>query len=114
MGYNNLPQTRYSNTARSYSENSEQKANIFYHPGLKDCLEGLALKTRSDRKPGTLESMFSDKGKSLKASVNALLEEIKLREGIDSYQLIKVDSEICRQQNRLEIVRSIRVDMGPG
>jgi len=95
MGYNNLPQTRYSTTAPSYSENSEQKPNIFYHPGLKDCLEGLALKACPDQKPGTLESMFSDKGKSLKASVNALLEEIKLREDIDSYQLNKIDSEIC-------------------
>jgi hypothetical protein len=101
MGYDNLPQTRYSNTAPSYSENSEQKSNIFYHPGLKDCLEGLALKARPDQKPGTLESMFSDKGKSLKASVNALLEEIKLREDIDSYQLNKIDSEICMQHTSL-------------
>ena len=92
MEYNNLPRTEYSNTAPSYSENPEQKPSIYYHPCLKDSLEELALKTRPEQKPGTLESMFSDKSTSLKASVHALLEEIKLREDIDSYQLNKIDS----------------------
>ncbi len=48
-----------------------------------------------------IEKMFSDKSKSLKASVNALLEEIRLREEINSSQFKEMNKEICMQHTEL-------------
>ena len=55
-----------------------------------------------------LEDMFSDKAKTLKASVNALLEEIQLREDLNAFQFKKMNGEICRQHTELMQLENIR------
>ena len=73
----------------------------FNHEELKKSLEEIVSNPKSETDNSPLENMFSDKSKSLKASVNALLEEIKLREGINTYQLKRIEYEVCQQHTRL-------------
>ena len=73
----------------------------FAHEELKKSLEAIVSIPKSKSETSPLENMFSDKSKSLKASVNALLEEINLREGINTYHLKKIDYEVCQQHTHL-------------
>lgn len=73
----------------------------FSNGELKKSLETIVSNDKSKHINTILEGMFSDKSKSLKASVNALLEEIKLRESINVYHLKKVEYEVCKQHTRL-------------
>jgi len=48
-----------------------------------------------------LSRLFSDKGKSLKATVDALSDEIKLRESIDSLLINGIDDKISNLNTQL-------------
>ena len=66
-----------------------------------------------NKKPsGTLESLLSDKGRSLKAGVIALLDEIKGREDLNVNQTQKIDKEIRRQHTNAMQLENI-VDHHP-
>lgn len=52
--------------------------------------------------------MFSDKSRTLKATVNALLEEIQLREDLNTHHFKKMNDEICRQHTDLMQLENIR------
>ncbi len=52
--------------------------------------------------------MLSDKAKTLKASVNALLEEIKLCEDLNAHQFKKMNGEICRQHTELMQLENLK------
>ncbi len=71
-------------------------------------LEEITSNLTSNQKGNPLENMFSDKSKSLKASVNALLEEIRLREEINSHQFNKIDKEIRRQHTELMQIENLK------
>ncbi len=49
----------------------------------------------------TLEDVFSDKCKTSKAGVNALLSEIELRQDLNFNLLNKIDDDICKQNSQL-------------
>lgn len=93
--------TTYPNIVSTSLENQKNTATPFAHKELKKSLEEIVSSPESKQRSSPLESMFSDKSKSLKASVNALLEEIKLREDINSYQERKMNEEVCRQHTDL-------------
>jgi len=78
----------------------------FAHKELKKSLEVIISKPKQKTSP--LEDMFSDKAKTLKASVNAILEEIKLREYLNAYQTTKINSEICRQHTELMQLENLK------
>jgi len=94
-----------------YFENTKLKPNknYFYHTDLKNTLENIVFKEIPDNKKGLLSKVFSDKSKTLKATVKALLNEIKLRKGIDSHLLDRINENICRQHTLLEQLNNFKV-----
>jgi hypothetical protein len=63
---------------------------------LGNSLEGITIESTHGEGRSVLERVFSDKRKTLKATVKALLDEIKLRETLDTHLVTKIDDEICR------------------
>lgn len=92
----------------SLSNNSELKLKPFYHTDLKNNLEGIVFKAEPEKEKGILEKVFSDKSKTLKATVKALLSEIELRETLNSHLLNKIDDEVCRQNTQLIPLKRLR------
>ena len=99
--------SQYSNAFPGYLENSVSRP--FYHTDLKNSLEGVVLKPQPEKQKGILEKVFSDKGKTLKGTVKALLNEIQLRETLDSHLLKKIDDEICTQNTYLLHLKDLKV-----
>ena len=87
--------------SQSYSKNPEKKSSPFYHKELVKSLEAVTADSKSDNPSNALENMISDKAKTLKSSVNAILEEINLRENLNKYQSKEIDEELCRQRTKL-------------
>ena len=56
-----------------------------------------------------IEKVFSDKSKTSKATVKALLSEIELRENLDSHLLEKIYEDICNQHILLEQLNNLKV-----
>ncbi len=75
---------------------------------LKESLEVVISNSKPEEKPCLLEDMLFDKAKTLKASVNAILEEIQLREDLNANQFKKINGEICRQHTELMQLENIR------
>lgn len=93
------------NVFPSYLENSVLKPRPFYHTGFEDSLEKIVFKEESEPAEDILGRVFSDKSKTLKATIKALFNEIMLRERLDSFLLYKVNEDICRQHSYLEQVK---------
>ena len=55
-----------------------------YHTNLSNILENIVLKNKPEKEKNILEKIFLDRTKTQKATVKALLEEIELREKLDS------------------------------
>ena len=91
----------YPNIVSTSSNNPEKTATPFIHKELKQSLEVIISNPKPKQKSCSLEDMLSDKARTLKASVNALLEEIKLREDLNAHQFKKINGEICRQHTEL-------------
>ncbi len=79
----------------------EKSTSPFAHKDLKKSLEEIASDSSSKKDMGLLEDLFSDKAKTLKASVNAMLEEIKLREDLNASHFGKIDGEVRRLHSEL-------------
>ena len=56
-----------------------------------------------------LDKLFFDKSKTLKATVKALLEEIKLRENLNIHLLNKINKDICWQHTQLEQLNNMKI-----
>lgn len=52
-------------------------------------------------KEGILERLVSDKTRTLKSTIKALLEETKIRERLNLYLLDNIDEAVCRQNTLL-------------
>ena len=63
-----------------YNKIIEITPQPFYHNDLKNTLETIVFKDKPETEKAIVERVFSDKSKSLKSTVKALLEEVKLRE----------------------------------
>lgn len=90
-----LSQAGYPNAVSTPSYNSVKITSPFAYKDLEKSLEGIAAAPNPKQKSCPIEDMFSDKAKTLKASVNALLEEIKLREDLNDSHFGKIDGEVC-------------------
>jgi len=73
----------------------------FYHSDLGKTLEGIVFEKPSEKKATALERIFSDKTRTLKAGVKALLDEIETREALDKHLIEKIDEEIGQQRQCL-------------
>jgi len=67
---------------------------------IKNALEKL-LNNIPDEPMETLGDLISDKAKSLKSTVNELLDEIEQRKGLDYKFLKKIDDTICKENTVL-------------
>ncbi len=72
-----------------------------YHSDLNNTLEGIVFEKASDKGTSALERIFSDKTRTLKASVKALLDEIETRENLDKHLIEEIEEEITQQSNHL-------------
>ena len=99
----------YSRAFPGYLKNQELSLTPFYHADLENSLEGIIFNEKPEKEKGLLEKMFSDKTKTLKATVKALLDEIKLRESIDSHLVNKIDEDICSQHTHLMQIKNHKV-----
>ena len=75
-------------------------------PELKKSLSNIIFARPPRKEENTLETLLSDKGKTLKATVKALLAEIKLRENLDE-SLIPPARIICLPP---ALVQTIKID----
>ena len=82
-----------------YRDNSSLKVDSkpFFHSKLKNTLEKVIGNFEQGEEKGTLENILSDKTKTLKATVKALLDEIELRERLNSHLLKGINDDVCRQ-----------------
>ena len=92
----------YASAFPSYLENSVLKPRNFYETGMEESLESIVLNKEPEKEKGLVDKVFSDKGRTLKATVKALFNEIITREKLDSELLKKIDSEICNADSYLE------------
>ena len=106
MPHNN---SEYFNTLPSNFENTEIKLRPFYHTDLKNTLENTVFKEKPEKEKGIIYKIFSDKSKTLKTTVKSLLNEIELRENIDSHSLNKINEDICSQHTLLEQLNKLKV-----
>lgn len=81
-----------------------ENTNPFYHTNLKNTLENIVLKNKIKKETSALERIFSDKTKTLKATVKALLDEIKLRENLNLHLLKKIDNDICSNNTQIMLL----------
>ena len=96
----------YSNAVPGYLEISVSKP--FFHTDLGKTLEGITLEPIPEKGQGIIERVFSDRTKTLKSGVKALLQEIELRESLDSHFIKKIDEEICRQHTEIMQLDNIK------
>jgi hypothetical protein len=90
-----------------YLDNSLLKPRNFYHTGFEESLENIILKDESEKERGIVDKVFSDKTKTLKATVKALFNELLLRRTLNYKLLDKIDSDICKTNSYLEQIRML-------
>ncbi|MCX5698651.1 MAG: hypothetical protein NTX01_03005 [Candidatus Omnitrophica bacterium] len=91
----------YANALPSYLDNPALKPRNYYETGLEQGLESIVLNEEPADK-GVVDKVFADKGRTLKATVKALFNEILTREKLDSELLKRIDSDICKTDSYLE------------
>jgi len=96
------PQNHYRSVFPSYSENSLLKPRNFYETGLEQSLESIVLDEEPDIERGMVDKVFSDKSRTLKATIKALFNEILTREKLDSVLLDDIDSDALKTGSYLE------------
>jgi len=99
--------SEYANIMLGYREDSILKPRPFYHTGIEESLENIVLKEEPETKKDAVDKVFSDKGRTLKATVKALFNEIMLRERLDSFLLYDMNQGICKQHNYLESIKEL-------
>src|SRR3989338_7167048 len=104
MEYQN---SSYNDALPSYLENSVLKPRNFYETGMEQSLENIILDKEPEKEKGLVDKVFSDKGRTLKATVKALFNEILTRERLDSFLLYDMNEDICKQHNYLESIKEL-------
>ncbi len=80
----------------------------FYHTDLSSIIENIDFKEKPEINKNILEKLFTDKSKTQKATVKALLEEIELRENLDTHLLKKIEEEISIHNSQLLNLNNLR------
>src|SRR3990167_6452145 len=78
------------------------KPRPFYHTGFEESLERIVLNEEPQIERSIVDKVFSDKGRTLKASVKAFFNEILIRERLNSELLKRIDSDICKTDSYLD------------
>lgn len=101
------PQNHYRSVFPSYFENPLLKPRDFYHTGIEESLEKIVLDDEPLPERGMIDRVFSDKSRTLKATVKAVFNEILTRERLDSVVLKDIDSDLCKTGSYLEQIREM-------
>jgi len=97
-----MESNEYRSIMPSYPGSSVLKPRPFYHTGLEKGLERIIFDESAETGKDEVCRIFSDKSRTLKATIKALFNEIMLRERLDSFLLYSMDKDICKQHNYLE------------
>jgi len=81
----------------------------FSNSEISKSLEGITLKSDSMNENSLLEILLSDKSKTLKSTIKALLNEIELREDLDMHLLSKISEDLCEQNTNLDHLKNMKV-----
>lgn len=101
------PQYHYGSAIPSYLDNSLLKPRNFYETGLEESLEKIVMYDEPEQGRGLVDRVFSDKNRTLKATIKALFSEVLTREHLNSVLLRDIDSEICKTGSYLEQIRDV-------
>jgi len=99
------PQTHYRSAFPSYLDNSLLKPRNFYQTGIEESLEKIVLNDEPDPERGMIDRVFSDKSRTLKATIKAVFNEILTRERLDSILLNDINSDMCTTGSYLEQIK---------
>jgi hypothetical protein len=88
-----------------YLDNSLLKPRPFYEMGIEESLENIILKNDPEKERGMVGKIFSDKTRTLKATVKAIFNELLLRQNLNYQLLNRIDSDICKNNSYLEQIR---------
>jgi hypothetical protein len=97
MEYENDTADKYRNIFPGYTHTLEGRLYLPVEEGALEVFEATGIRREED----PIERLFSGKSKTLKATVRELLNEIDLREGLNSSLFSKVDEEICKTKTYL-------------
>lgn len=101
------PQYHYRSAIPSYSENSLLRPRNFYETGLEESLEKIVMYDEPEQERGLVDRVFSNKNRTLKATIKAMFNEVLTREHLNSVLLKDIDSEICKTGSYLEQIRDV-------
>jgi hypothetical protein len=88
-----------------YLDNTLLKPRPFYETGIAESLENIILQDDPEKERSIVEKIFSDKGRTLKATIKALFNELLLRQNLNYKLLDGIDSDICKTGSYLEQIR---------
>lgn len=89
-------------------DSDKKPKSPFRHSEIKKSIEKITTEKSHRNNHNVLEDLIFDKVRTLKASVNALLEEISLREELNACHLKKMNGEICQQHTELMNLENIK------
>ena len=89
----------------AYWNNSVLKPRNFYETGLEESLETIVMSEEPELGEGMADKMFTDKDKTLKATIRALFHQLLTREKLNYVLLKKIDSDMCKAGTYLEDMR---------
>ncbi|WP_459918990.1 hypothetical protein [Desulfocicer niacini] len=86
----------------------------FEDSGTRKSIEDIASNFPREKRKSVLGDMISDRARTLKAGVVALLEEIVLREDLNRGQFEKIDFEVCQLRDRVLQYESLERELLEG
>ncbi len=92
----------------AYLEHSVLKPRALYHTEFATTLENIVSENDSKKEQGILEKVFSDKTNTLKSTIKAIFNEIKLREILNSFLLDKIEDDIGKQNIHHEQLENLK------
>lgn len=98
-------QDHYRSAIPSYLDNPILKPRNFYETGLEESLEKIVLSDEPREERDLVDRIFSDKSRTLKATIKALFNEVLTREHLSTVLLKDINSEICKTGSYLEQIR---------
>lgn len=104
---------KYLSILPGYLENSAFDLKPLYSIELKNTLENIISNSEPERDEGVLEKVFSDKTKTLKSTIKAIINEIALRKTLDSLLLYRMNEDISKQNTNLMQLESPRAHYQP-
>ena len=78
-----------------------------FYPDLENTVQAIISSKEPNTKPDSLDKIFSDKTKILKATVKQIFNEINLRGKVNSEIITSIDQDICKCHTYLQEIRTL-------